>query len=353
MGVKAFTFDASLTDAFLRLGDDLYRGDPRWIPPDAAALRWQLGPSFPFHGHAGHDHRRFLALLGGRPVARALASIHPGLRDADGTPVGAIGFFESAPDYPAAADVLGAAADWLRARGCRRVWAPVNFDIWHGYRLMTRGYDEDRFPGEPCNKPYYVGFFDRFGLRPLQAWNSFPVPAGDGLRSLGAPGADAFRDLVAAGYRFEPFDAYGRERALSTLHEALVASFAGFPGFTPLAREEFVTLASRMAAAVETRCSTFVRDDEGRLAAFVVAFRDAAARRRRLLLHLAGVLPDAARRRRGLARAVFHHTAAQVRASGYQDVLATVVARGNPIRRHWGRHAEDDRREYTLFAAGA
>ncbi len=36
-------------------------------------------------------------------------------------------------------------------------------------------------------------------------------------------------------------------------------------------------------------------------------------------------------------------------AAGYEDVLVTLVAERNPIRRYFGRHARDDRREYALF----
>lgn len=368
MGLKAFTFDTGLTDAFVALGYDLYRDDPSFVPPLEAALRAQLEPWFPFYGRVGHQHCRFLALAGGRPVARALASVHPGLHDRDGTPVGAVGFFESVDDYAAAGDVLQTAVEWLQARGLRRIWGPLNFDVWHGYRFMTRGFEQDRFLGEPYNKPYYADLFARSGFGVRQRWNSFELNAAD-LDGLAAPGASDYRRLLVQGYRFEPFDVRRFEASLQTLHQGLSDSFAGFLGFTPISYAEFREVAGVARHAVEPRCSTFIYDERGVLAGFTTVFRDLAGaltamqgrdsllaqarffwerrRARRLMVHLGGATRAEAARHSGLARAGVHHTLRCIREAG-QQVLVTLVAAGNPVRKLYGSCAADERREYVL-----
>ncbi|MCM2255785.1 MAG: hypothetical protein NDJ94_08955 [Vicinamibacteria bacterium] len=371
MGVRAFGFEPESTDAFVRLGYEIYRGDRAFVPPLERELRRWLAPSFPFYGRPGHRHRRFLAVANGRAVARALATVHPGLRARDGTPVGAIGLFESTPDAAAANDVLAAAVAWLRDQGLTRVWGPLQFDIWHGYRLMTRGFEREPFSGEPYNKPYYPELWESAGFRPCQTWNSFELPGRETLAQLSLPGAEAFRALLARGYRFEPFDQEPFETALDGLHAALVASFSGFVGFTPIGRDEFGALFGPARRALEPRCSTLVRDEAGRVAAFAVAFADLAPavramrgrtspwawlrffderrRARRLMLHLGGVTPFEAARRSGVARALFHHTLRNAAGCGYPAVLATLIAAGSPMRRHYGACAEDRRREYALL----
>lgn len=370
MGVTAFTFDPAATDAFVRLGFDLYRGDPRWVPPLEAELRSWLAPGFAFHRREGSAHRRFLARAAGRPVARVLASVHPDLRDRDGTPVGAVGLFEAEDDPAAADDVLGAALEWLRAQGRRRVWGPMTFDIWHGYRLMTRGFEEERHFAEPYNKRYYAELFARSAFRPRKTWSSFAVPAA-ALEPLAARGADAYDALRARGYRFESFAHASAEERLTRLHEALSASFAGFLGYTPLPFSEFRDLAGGAWPAVDAHCSTFVYDEFGRLAAFGATlvdiapalramrgstsplarlrFRLARRRCRRVMMHLGGLTPGEARRHARAAPAAFHDVLRRIRGDGHTDVLATLVARGNPIRRHYGACARDPRREYTLL----
>ncbi len=369
--MRAFTFDPALTDAFVAFGEDLYRGDSSWVPPLAAELRRQLAPSFPFYARPGHEHRRFLALANGRPVARALASVHPGLRDDDGTQVGAVGFFESVPDFAAAEDVLAAAVDWLEGRGRRRVWGPLRFDIWHGYRFKTRGFDEEKLLGEPDNKPYYPELFTRFGFAERQHWNSFALGGPEGLEGLSAPGAEDYQRLTARGYLFEPFDTRRFDASVEKLHEVLSDSFSRFLGFTPVGRDEFRQVMGVACQAIEPRTSHFFYDETRTLAGFGIALRDLAPavramggrsgplarlaflrhrrRARRLLLHLGGITRAEMAKRSGLARAAVYHMLCRVREAGFTDVHATLVAAGSPMRRHYGAFAADRRREYTLF----
>jgi hypothetical protein len=371
MGLKEFTFDPSLTDAFVALGEDLYRGDAAWVPPLESEVRRQLDPSFAFYGRPGHDHRRFLAFAGGRPAARALASIHPGLRDRDGTPVGAVGLFESTPDHGAAGEVLGAAVAWLEERGLHRIWGPLQFDIWHGYRFKTRGFDEERLLGEPDNKPYYPEQFARFGFTERRRWNSFPLGGPGGLEELAASGREDYERLTARGYRFEPFDTERFDESAGLLHRVLSDSFSRFLGFTPVEPAEFREVLGAARRAIDPRCSHFFYDETGVPAGFSVALRDLAPavramrgrfwplarlafllrqrHARRLLLHLGGITRAESARHNGLARAAVHHTLDRVRQAGYSDVHATLVAGGSPMRRHYGPFASDRRREYTLF----
>lgn len=373
MELKDFTFDDELTEPFLALGSDLYRDDPAWIPPLREDLRAQLAPSFPFYARPGNDHRRFLALANGRPVARALASLNRDLRDRDGTPVGAIGFFEAAEDSSAAAEaVLEAAARWLRERhGIRRIWGPLNFDIWHGYRLMTRGFELARFYGEPYNKPFYPALFERFGFRPRQRWNTLELRGVEPLDALLVRGEQEHRKILDSGYRLEAFDIGRFDESLAKLHSVLTRSFSRFLGFTPIPLGEFRGLMSMARHAVHPECSVFVYDDADRLVGFAGVFLELSdavramkgrsslvsklrflwRRRhvRRLMLHVGGITPEEAAKHNGMARAAFYHVLARLRAQGCATVLATLIAKGNPVRRLYGPYAADERREYTLY----
>jgi hypothetical protein len=371
VGLSAFTFDANLIDAFVRLPYVLHARDPRFVPPLEADVRAQLSEGFWFHGRSGHAHRCFLACAGGRPVARALASCHPQLADRDGTPVGAIGFYESG-DAAAGQDVLAAAVAWLGEQGRSRIWGPLNFDTWHGYRFMVRGFSSEPHLFEPRNPPEYPEHWERFGFRRRRAWNSFAIGGGRAaMDSLAAPGAAPYADCLRRGFRFAPYGDAGSATSLTELHGAIEAAFSGFLGFTPLAAPAFHALARSAVHALEPACSTFVRDPAGRLVAFHASFVDVAAalramrgrsswaararfswhrrRARRLMLHLGGITVPAGERPAGLAAAVVHHALATVRARGYEDVLVTLVAEGNPLRRLYAPWSADTRREYALY----
>jgi hypothetical protein len=372
MGLMAFSFEAEPSARFLELGYEVRRDDAGRVPPLRQELAAQLSPDFPFYTRPGNAHRRFLALAGGKAVARVMATVDRAAQSDDGMVEGAVGFFESFPDAAAAEDVLLGAVEWLRSEhGVRRVRGPLNFDIWHGYRLMVRGFERERFFGEPSNPSYYPDLFERSGFEVCRRWSSFELPGSLPPSGLSAPGDLSWRDFVARGYRFEAFGCRPFDESVGLLHQVLVQSFSTFPGFTPITLSEFRGLMALAPHAVHPRCSLFVYDESGALAGFATVFIDLAEavramngstswasrlrlrwrrrRAKRLLLHLGGITPVEAARHTGLARAAFHHVLARVRAERCDTVVASLIARGNPVRRLYGAHAKDAAREYALY----
>jgi len=369
VALLSFTFDPEPTEAFLRLGYDAYAGDPGFVPPLRAEVRAQLEPGFPFYRRPGNDHRRFLVLANGRPVARALASVNRDLRDRDGSRVGAVGFFE-ALDHDAGADVLEASCTWLREEhGLGRVLGPLNFDVWHGYRLMTSGFGRSRFFGEPYNRAGYPELFEDAGFTPRRRWRTYRLEP-EAVAALAEGDRSAFTAFTERGYRLVPFGALPYDEAVGRLHDVLVRSFAGFLAFTGISLPEFRALTRWGRHAFHPSCSFFILDEKGASALFTGVLFDLAEPVRamggesgllsrwrffaaragvgRLLVHLGGLSPEEAAKHNGLARAAFALLMGRLRALGV-PALATLIAAGNPVRRLLGEAAERADREYVLY----
>ena len=373
MAMREFEFDPVLTDAFVQFGYDHYRGDLNWIPPLRREIHTQLSPSFPFHQEPGNHHRHFLAMDAGTVVGRISAMVNRELRDEDGSPVGTIGFFECIDDYAVAEGLLESATAWLREEHqLSRIWGPMNFDIWHGYRLMTRGFDQKLFHGEPYNKPYYQDFFERYGFTAKQRWDSLEITGRDALEAMISPGEERYQQLIERGYRFEPFDVRRFGDELRKLYSVLIRSFAAFLGFTPISCEEFVRLYTPSRCTIHPRLLTFVHDERNLLAGFSGAFLEvsdairamqgsdhlvarlkfALSRRRvdRALFYIGGITPGEARKRLGLGRAGFYHTVRQILSEGYETVVfALLRTTRNPARTILGENASAAQRLYTLY----
>ena len=207
MAVVKFTFDPALTEWFVRFGYSHYSGDTRWIPPLKRELYTQLAPTFPFYRQPGNAHQHFLAFSGRKIVGRVSAMVNQDFLNNGGTPVGTLGFFECVDDYAVAQELLDTATAWLREQHqIRRVWGPMNFDIWHNYRFMTKGFDQGLFCGEPYNKPYYPEFFERYGFQAKHCWDSLEVSGLQTLEEMIVRGAKRYKLLTDRGYRFEPFN---------------------------------------------------------------------------------------------------------------------------------------------------
>ncbi|MBI4527120.1 MAG: hypothetical protein HY695_25265 [Deltaproteobacteria bacterium] len=371
MEIQQFTFDRSLTQAFLRFSYDLYRADNHWMPPSENELITQFSPQFCFYRSPGNRHAHFLATDGTKVLGRASAMVNSGLKDKNGQPVATVGFFECLNDYSIAEELFDSAMQWLSDLGIRRVWGPMNFDIWHGYRLMVRGFDQKPFYGEPYNKPYYPEFFERYGFTPRRHWNSVEIAGRETLEELAKPGRALYRSLTEQGYRFAAFDPARIREELQKLHSVLSRSFSEFLGYTPISSAEFERLFFPMCRATRPNLFLFAYDPSDRLCGFAAGILDLSDairamhgqsgfiakarfwyRRRavdRVMFHLIGKTPEESGKRNGLGRMLFSCVLQAILADGYRTVIGTLMSKDNPSRRLLDGLAEDDRRQYTLY----
>jgi hypothetical protein len=331
----------------------------------------QLSDDFSFFKNPCNAHRMFLATEGSNVVGRLAAFVNNDLKDRDGVNVGCIGFFECVNNYNVACDLLAEATTWLQGHKLSRIWGPMNFDIWHGYRFMTRGFDEIPFLGEPYNKSYYPEFFEQFGFVPKHQWDSFEVIGKKALERLMEPKQQHYDEFLRRGYRFENFNVNFLNVELEKLHSVLANSFSSFLGYTAISVEDFQHLFDGGRQAIDPRLFAFVYNHRGELVGFagaVLEMSDAVRsmrgkndvisklrftfqrrRVRRILFHLGGYVSDGWRERAGLGRAGFYHIMRRIVELGYEDVIIALMARGNKLQ---GMMKESDtahHREYTLY----
>jgi len=372
MAIKDFTFDPVLIDFFVDFGYELYKGDTHWIPPLRKELYSQLSPEFLFYRKRGNYHRHFLATSNGKIVGRVSAMINQDLRDKDGTPVGTMGFFECIDDYGVAKDLFDSAIEWLCAeQRVRRIWGPMNFDIWHGYRLMTLGFDQKTFYGEPYNKLYYPDFFERYGFTAKQYWDSVEITGREILEKMIVRGKEQYQVLVRREYRFEQFKMRDYKDELHKLHWVLTKSFGSFLGFTPISFEEFFQLFAKGRYAVLPRLSVFAYDENNELAGFAVALLELSDailamngkdnlvsklkflyKRRfvnRINFYIGGVTPEEAAKKTGLGRAGFYYVIHQMLKEGFESLLLTLRLKGNKAHGLPGKYAPKPQKEYALY----
>jgi hypothetical protein len=372
VAIISFDFDPNLREAFLDFGYEIYQGDRSWIAPFRADLCRQLAPDFPFYSIPGNRCRHFLATAGQKVAGRVSAMVNSDLRDGDGTLVGTIGFFECIQDYAIAKELLDAATLWLRDEGrVDRIWGPMNFDIWHGYRFMTAGFDEPPFYGEPYNKSYYPDYFQLYGFVARENWYSIELAGRRPLENIISFGIVRHHELIKDGYRFEPLNKAKFPEELLKLHTVLSISYQNFLGYTPISAKEFSAIYSGFRYAADPRFFIFAYDKVGALAGFAGAFFELAQavrlfkgketllgrirfflRRRRpdrINFYIIGLTPTESAKKSGLGRAMTAHILRQVLAAGYEKVLFPLIVQGNRSWRLLGKDLPAPQRQYRLF----
>jgi hypothetical protein len=304
-------------------------------------------------------------------VGHVSALVNKDLKDRDGTPVGILGFFECIDDYAVAGDLLEHATEWLhRENDLHRIWAPVNFDIWHGYRFMTRGFEEKPFYGEPYNKVYYPDFFTRFGFSVKKSWESLEQWGPATLEKMIARFEPRYRALLEEGYRFKPIDV-SQAHDLGQLYEVLMRSYHGLLGMTPFEFDEFERLLGQYLRAFEARFVNLVYDPSGNVAAFSVAYADYSdairamrgkddlmaqlrfrlhrGKAERVIFYMIGATPEEVRKTHGLGSATYYHTLRQILSAGFKTVLFVIIADDSGGRRHFGEEMRFAQKSYALY----
>lgn len=372
MSIKSFKFDPESIDRFVRFGYDHYANDAKWIPPFESEVRRLLSPKFEFHQVAGNQHCCFSVYSGQKVIGRAIASLNSELRDKEGEPVGAIGFFEAINDYQVVKGLLDTAIDWLKQTGgISKVWGPMNYDIWHGYRFRTVGFDQEPFYGEPYSKPFYPEMFTRYGFTVKEEWDTVEVRGREILEKMIERGASRYRYLKARGYTFEKFNTNDWDNEVAKLHQVMLQSFSGFVGYTPISRHELAHLFRASRQALKPEMSIFARNESGKLAGFSAAYLELGdalremrgktnlpakfrflMRRRRadcINFYIGGITPEELSCRSGLGRAGFFYVINAAIQAGYDRLMLTLRLKGNAAHALAALGSPKPQREYALF----
>ncbi len=149
--------------AFIDLPFRLHRGT-RWVPPLRRERREFLDrDKNPFFAHAEGEY--LVAERGGEVVGRITAHVDERWTRFQGGNDGMFGFFECENDPEIARALVGAAADWLRARGRERMLGPMDFTTNDECGLLIEGYDRDPLILQPWHPPYYRELLEGLGMR--------------------------------------------------------------------------------------------------------------------------------------------------------------------------------------------
>lgn len=326
MVVKSYNFESEQVEALVEIRHDLYNGDAEETL-QTAEIRRQLGPDFPVHLKQGNDHKGFVVLRDGKPVGHVSAIVNREMVSPDDTPVGVVGFFECIKDYTVAEELLHAAVQWLRDdKQLTRIWGPIQFDIWHGYRFKTRGFNIKPFSGEPSNKSYYPHYFEKFGFKPGWQWNSVWLADLIAADNVIVHGESERNRMIDMGFRFTNLET---RADFPLLHTSLMEAFKDLPGFTPVSFDEFEK--QFLAQCQDLRLVTLVRDTNKRVSAFAVAYPNthvglnSIPGSKTAVFRLIGTVGKRSTKDQMLAHSTVYHTVRQCFHAGYDSVVLAMM----------------------------
>ncbi len=162
---------------FIDLPFRLHAGTP-WVPPlkleRRLFLNRKLNPYFK-HGEAEY----FLARRGERLVGRVTAQIDHAFNEFHDSRWGMFGFLELEDDPEAMAALLGAAEEWLRARGCERMVGPMDFSMNEESGVLIEGHELEPLIRQPWQPAYYQRLCEGAGLEKAMDLYSWALDISD------------------------------------------------------------------------------------------------------------------------------------------------------------------------------
>ena len=254
---------------FIKFPWRVYAGDPHWVPPLIAERRRFFNPRHnPFFEHA--EAAYFTARRDGEPRGIIGAAIDRNYIEFQKEQAGLFGFFEVLRDYDAAARLLDAARDWVRARGMHVLRGPFSFSTNQEVGLLVDGFDYDPVVLTTYNPPYYQEYVERYGFvkaKDLYAYWLDAGPMPEGMVQA------AERVQQRGNVRVRKMDLRNFQKEALLVRDIYNRAWSGNWGFVPVTEAEIMDMARGLKLIVDPDLCLFAELD-GQTVGFVICIPD-------------------------------------------------------------------------------
>ncbi len=344
MELISFSRDRYLLARFKQFPEKLYRNDRNWAPYMVQNQAFCFDPEFSFYKNPKNRFQHFILFCRDEVIGRVTAFINIQMLDEFDQPVNGFGFFECIADYAAAERLLRGVEKWFRRQGgADKIWGPINFDWWHGYRLSVNP-DRAPFMHEPYNKSYYSEFFEDYGFYRKAVWSSFYLPDLPQIRRLADNDKGCLTKLKIKGYVFRSLQPGCFVQDMHQIYEILEKSCAGCKRVMPISKSDFLRIFCELKKIIDPELFTIVHDIKGDPVGFVFALRDWAyvfrekhhqgklaawrARRQntRMIQYRAMIIPEHLKREPHLVKAMVVYNLKRILDLGATEVSLALIA---------------------------
>jgi GNAT superfamily N-acetyltransferase len=318
------------------------------LPSSAALDRFQQPADWPRLTGAdltahGPD-ATWLVMAGNDVVARASAwwtSAPP----VDGETLGVVGHF-AASDRKAAALVLDAACEALRAAGATLAVGPMDGNTWRRYRLVIEAGTEPPFFLEPTNPEAWPAWFEDAGWK---VHSEYVSAVNDDLSHADPGGRAKTLAIAERGVTMRDLRIDDYEAELRRIYSVARVSFEQAYLYTTIDEAEFVAQYAAVGKAVVPELVTIAEHD-GRTVGFCFCIPDLNERTqgrpaRTAILKTFAVLKGYS----GLGGALADRTHATARRLGFTRVVHALMHVSNDRSRALSKRIAHEIRRYALF----
>lgn len=249
--------------AFVDVAWRVHADDPRWVSPPREAVASALDRrKHPFHRHS--DVHCFIAERHGRPVGRIAAIVNRRHNAVHGERVGFFGLFECEDDRDAAAALVDAAAERLRAEGLTSMRGPMSFSTNEEIQapgVLIDGFDRAPMIAMPYNPPRYAALLEGAGFRKCVDLLAYGIDEPEPHGRLRRAAALAAKRLGTSRITLRPLDFRRLDREIRAIKSIYDSAWSENWGFVPMTDDEFAHAAKAFRPVVERDLSLIAEAD--------------------------------------------------------------------------------------------
>ncbi|MGE4480428.1 dATP pyrophosphohydrolase [Acidocella sp.] len=257
--------DKKLLKRFILLPERLHKDDPAYIAPLHMEREEALGPKNPLFGHA--QAQFWLAVRDGRDVGRISAQIDTLAQSLRPDEPGMFGMLAAENDPDIFLLLLETAANWLRARGMKRVLGPFNLNINEETGALIDGFGTPPMLLMPHDLPYVAQQLEALGMRKAKDVIAY-------LYDMRVELPDSVRRLLARplppGLTVRRLDMKRIKEEIKNVTSIFNDAWSRNWGFVPLTEAETDYLAKSLKPLLDPRMTSLVERD-GEPVAFMIA----------------------------------------------------------------------------------
>jgi hypothetical protein len=253
-------------DAFVRVPELLYTGDPGFVMPLYMEQRDRLTPGKnPFFKHA--EATLFTAYQHGQLVGRISAQIDREHLRRYNDGVGLFGFFDTINDPRVGKALVDAAASWLKARGLQTMRGPFSLSVNEEIGTMIEGHAEPAMIMMPYHRAYQDEIAQAAGLTKAKDYYAWRYVVGE----IPERAKRAHREVKAMPeVRIRPLDKANLASEVHIVADIFNDAWSENYHFVPMTEDEMSKMADDMKLLLDDQIA-LIAEIDGKPAAMAIA----------------------------------------------------------------------------------
>jgi GNAT superfamily N-acetyltransferase len=259
---------------FIDLPFRVHASHPLWIPLPKLE-RWlflnrRLNAFFS-HGEAQY----FIARRDGRVVGRITAQVNHAFNDYQKKRWGWYGFLEFEDDQAVVEALLGAAEEWLRARGMERMVGPADFSMNEESGILIEGFDLRPMIKQPWHPPYYQQRMEQAGMGKAIDLLMWKLEVEDRDKVLPVIWELAEKVQSEHGIRVRPMRRRQLRKDMDSFAEVYNAAWVKNWDFVPYSKKDLDAYAQEIQLVFDKHwCFIAEKEDTGEVVGMAMTFPD-------------------------------------------------------------------------------